>query len=131
MKVKIFRDGQEQEISLTLAALPDNSKTAANPAPGAAPGPRLGLSISQLTPQIAQQLGLPDATTGVVVSSVDPASPAEEAGLRRGDVVQEVNRKPVATPEQFQSATRQEQNKPVLLLVDRGGQRVFIVVQPK
>ena len=131
VKVKIFRDGQEQEISLTLAAPPANSKTALSPVPGATPGPRLGLSVDQLTPQIAQQLGLPGGTTGVVVSGVDPASPAEEAGLRRGDVVQEVNRKPVTTPAQFQSAVRQERNKPVLLLVERGGERVFMVVQPK
>ncbi len=131
VKVKIFRDGQEREISLTLAAPTASSKTAASAAPGATPGPRLGLSVDQLTPQIAQQLGLPGGTTGVVVSSVDPASPAEEAGLRRGDVVQEVNRKPVTTPEQFQSAVRQERNKPVLLLIERGGERVFIAVQPK
>jgi serine protease Do len=131
VKVKVFRNGHEQEISLTLAELPANPPNAGGAAPGAAPGPRLGLSVDQLTPQIAQQLGLPAQTSGVVVTGVDPAGPAEEADLRRGDVIQEVDRKPVTSLEQFRSALRQAGTRPVLLLIDRGGDHVFVIVQPK
>ena len=66
--------------------------------------------MDQLTPQTARQLGLPAQTTGVVVSDVQSASPSEEAGLRRGDVIQEVNRTPVTARSSFGMLS----NKPAL-----------------
>jgi serine protease Do len=65
----------------------------------------LGIEVKELTPQIAQQLGLKDAK-GVVVGTVKPGSPAAEAGLSEGMVVESVNKHPVATPEQFQEAMK-------------------------
>jgi serine protease Do len=129
VKLKVFRDGHEQEIPVTLAELPANPQTAGGTAQGASPGPQLGISVDQLSPQIARQLGLPAQTTGVVVTEVQPASPAEEAGLRRGDVIQEVNRKAVASMQQFRSAIQQAGSQPVLLLIDRGGDHVFVAVK--
>ncbi len=131
VKVKVFRDGREQEFSLNLAEMPAKQESAGGTPESAEPGPRLGISVDQLTPQIARQLGLPAQTPGVVVTEVQPASPAEEAGLRRGDVIQEVNRKAVTSLEQFRSAVRQSGSQPVLLLIDRGGDHVFVVVAPK
>ncbi len=118
-------------IPVTLAELPGNPQTSGSEAPGAAPGPRLGISVDQLTPQIARQLGLPAQATGVVVTDVQSASPAEEAGLRRGDVIQEVDRKPVTSVTQFRSAVQLAGTRPVLLLVNRGGDHVYVVVEPK
>jgi S1-C subfamily serine protease len=131
VKLKVFRDGHEQEIPVTLAELPANAQTSGNAAKGTASGPQLGISVDQLTPQTARQLGLPAQTTGVVVTDVLSASPAEEAGLRRGDVIQEVNRKPVTSTQQFRSAIQQAGSQPVLLLIDRGGDRMYVVVAPK
>ncbi len=132
VKLQVFHDGHEQAMSVTLAELPATSQAAGSAAPGTSSGPHLGISVDQLTPQIAQQLGLPAQTAGVVVTDVQPASPAEEADLRRGDVIQEVNRKPVASPDQFRSAIRQAAaNQPVLLLIDRGGDHLFVVIQAK
>jgi serine protease Do len=131
VKVRIFRAGHEEEIPLTLAELPANPPGAGGPSGAAQGGVRLGISVDQLTPQIAKQLGLPAQTTGVVVTEVQPASPAEDAGLRRSDVIQEVNRKPVTSVEQFRSAIQQAGSQPVLLLIDRGGDHVYVVVEPK
>ena len=60
--------------------------------------------------------------TGLVVTAIDPSSPAAEAGLQRGDVIQKVNRQPVATMSDFDKILAQGAGKPVLLLVNRGGQ---------
>lgn len=97
VKLQVFRGGHEHEIAVNLAEQPANPQTAGGAGSSAAPGPRFGVSMDQMTPQIARQLGLPAQTAGVVVTKVQPASPAEDAGLRRADVIQEVDRKPVTT----------------------------------
>jgi serine protease Do len=129
VKLQIFRDGQERGFSLTLTELPAGSESGAA-AGGGSRGSQLGISVDGLTPQIAQQLGLPAETTGVVVTDVQPASSAEEAGVRRGDVIQEVDRRPVTSVEEFQSAIRRRGNR-VLLLIDRSGDHLYIVVETK
>lgn len=127
VNLQIFRAGKEQNVSVTLAELPANAQNAA-PLSGGGEGPRLGLSVEQLTRQEAAQLGLPAQTTGVVITSVDPGSPAEAAGLQRGDVIQEVNQKPVATVDQFRSAVEQSGSQ-TLLLIDRGGEHLYVAVE--
>ena len=94
----------------------------------AIPGPRLGISVDQITPQIARQLNLPSETRGVVVTGVTPGSPAQEGRLKRGDVIQEVNRKPITTVDQFQRAIQEAGNQPVLLLINRGGEHLYTAV---
>ena len=83
--LKVFRSGTEREISVTLGELPATPERGSTGARGGAAGPTLGITAQQLTPEIARQLGLPAGTTGVVVADVRPTSPAEAAGLRRGD----------------------------------------------
>ena len=129
--LKVFRSGSEQEIPVTLSELPNTPSEGGGPTQGSVSGPRLGVSIEALTSQTGRQLGLPANTTGVVVTEVQPGSPAEEAGFRRGDVIQEVNRKPVASPEQFRNAVQQSGGQPLLLLIDRGGDHIFVAVEPK
>jgi serine protease Do len=84
-----------------------------------------------LTPEIAQELQLKPGTTGVVVNSVDPAGPAVEAGIQRGDVIQEVNRQPVKSAEDLRAAIEKNGAKPALLLLNRRGQTVFLAVRPR
>ena len=71
---------------------------------------------------------------GIIVTNVDPAGPAEDAGITRGDIILEANRKAINTAEEFQSQLREPGKKPVLLLIQliqRTGGRLFIVVEPK
>ena len=80
---------------------------------------------------IAQQLQLPLGTKGVVVSQVGDASPAAAAGLYRGDVILEINRKPVTDVAQFESAAQAADNRPALVLIDRGGATAYVMVEPQ
>ena len=129
LKLGVFRDGAIKDITVKLGELPaDSWKPGEN---GAAQGNALdGLSIDELTPDIIRQLQLPADTKGVVVSDVDPISPAGQAGLRRGDVIEGVNRQPVQNVADFRRLAREAQGGPILLLVNRGGTTLFLVIEP-
>jgi serine protease Do len=81
---------------------------------------------------MAERLNLPSGTKGVVVTSIDPGSAAENAELRPGDVIREVNRKPVTSPTAFEKAVADRKaGKPLLLLVQRGESTLFITITPE
>jgi serine protease Do len=86
-----------------------------------------GVSVENLTSQIARQLKLPASAAGVVVNEVSPASAAASAGLRQGDVIQEVNRKPVRNVAEFEAAVRNSKEG-TLLLVNRDGHTIYVGV---
>jgi serine protease Do len=127
--LKVFRNGQEKDADVTLAELPEKTVTAQNGEE--APATLKGMQVQNLTPDVARQLKLPASTTGVVVNDVAPSSAADAAGIQRGDVIQEVNRKPVHTVAEFQQALRASANQPVLLLISRGGTTHYVVVEPQ
>ncbi|MBI3279164.1 MAG: Do family serine endopeptidase [Acidobacteria bacterium] len=131
-KLGIVRNGRELEIPVTLTELPLEP---GERGPGGAPGERQrgaldGVDVEALTPQIARQLGVPAGTLGVVVTGVDAASEAAGAGLRRGDVIMEVNRQPVTSVTEFDRALGNARGQQVLLLVRRGEVSQFIVIEP-
>lgn len=127
--LKIFRNGQSQDVTVTLNELTEKEEQAAT---GESAGAALtGVQVENLSQQDAQQLGLPVNTQGVVVTQVDPSSQAAAADLQRGDVIQEVDRKPVRNMQQYREAMASVGNQAVLLLVNRGGTTHYIVVQPK
>jgi serine protease Do len=129
VRLTVLRDGRQSEVPVTLAELP--SKAESQSAAGSSMGSLQGLSVQTLTPDIAQQLKLPVGTRGAVVSQVGDASPAAAAGIRRGDVILEINRKPVADAAEFERAARAADNQPALLLVDRGGVTTYVMVEPQ
>ena len=83
---------------------------------------------SPLTPDAAAQLGLRRGTQGVLVTEADPSGAAAQAGIRSGDVIQEVNRQPVRTPADIQSAMRKSGGRTAVLLVNRGGETIYVPV---
>ena len=92
---------------------------------------RLGIMVQNLTPEIAQGLGL-KKETGVVVTQVEPWSPASDAGIQTGDVIREVDRKPVKDVEDFvQKVEKAKDQDTVLLFVQRGQNNLFAAVTPK
>jgi len=124
--VKVFRDGAEKTLPLTLAEMP--TETARNEPPENSSEDALqGITVENVTARTAQQLGLPPAATGVVVSKVDPDSKAADSGLKRGDVIQEVNHKPVRNTADFESAMRNAKDA-TLLLVNRQGSTMYLAV---
>jgi serine protease Do len=129
VRLKIWRDGKTQDVNVTLGELPEKS---AKLGPGENSGGALeGVEVQEMTPEIAQQLELPAGTRGVVVTSVDPASPAAAAGLDRGAVIEEVNHKPVNNIEQYKHALADAGNRPVLLLVNVGGVTSYVVIETR
>ncbi len=127
----VLRNEKKVQVPLTLGEFPDEEPVAESRDDSGAPSALQGLSVGNLTPSIAEQLGLKPGAKGVIVSGVTSGSAADEAGLQRGDVIEEVARKPVASVAEFQAAVRQAGSGPVLLLVNRGSNPLFVVVEPR
>ena len=124
MKLRILRDGNQSDMTVKLGDLP-NDKEQAKTEEGKSEGILDGVTLENLDPQSARQLGLPAATTGVVVTDISPSSPEAAAGLRPGDVIQEVNHQPVKNVAQLEEAVRKAGKNP-LMLVNRKGTTLFI-----
>jgi serine protease Do len=129
LRLRLFRDRSEREVSVTLGEHPSEAQRAG--ASDSGNGPLAGIAVDELTPEVARQLGLAAGTRGVVIVEVQSDSPAADAGLRRGDVIQELNRKPIGDVNEFQQAMSQAGNGQVLLLINRGGNTVFIAVETR
>jgi serine protease Do len=125
VRVKVFRDGDVLTLEAAVAEMEEKPEVAM--APSEKP---LGLTVQDITPEIARGLGL-EEVEGVVVTEVTPNSPAAEAGIRRGDVIQEVNREPVENVEEFGQAIEEAKNQEsILFLVRRGESSLFVAVSP-
>jgi len=134
--LRVLRDGREQQLRATLGereaeAAREGESDGSGPGGQRASGGRLGLSVEALTPEMAQRLNLPADARGLLVTSVTADGPAAEAGLRRGDLIQEVNRQPVNTREELNAAVNRAGDKPLLLLVTREGRSSYLAVRPR
>jgi serine protease Do len=124
----ILRNGSRQELHVRLAEL-----SATNAAQQDQPGGRsgaagLGIDVAPLTPDLARQLGVPSGEQGVVVTAVNPGGVGAEANIHEGDLIEEVNREQVRTPADVRDALGRAAGKPVVLLINREGQKVFVAV---
>jgi serine protease Do len=129
VKLQIWRNGATQDVSLKLGELDEHDdKQVSSETTGAA---LEGIQVQDLTSEIAQELSLPAGTRGVVVSSVDPSSPAAASGLNQGDVIQEVNHKAISNTSDYQQAMAGADKQPVLLLVNNRGVTRYVVVEPQ
>ena len=124
--VKVMRDGQEKDLSVTIAELPDNPQIAKAEA-GPSDQPLAGLAVQELDRETAQELGLKGKIQGVVVTTVDPESDAERAGLMPGDVIREINRNPVTSMKDFdRAASNLKKGQTVLVLINRRGASLYL-----
>lgn len=133
VRLTVWRGGVSQEIPVTLGTLPENAGQTSNSSPQGQQGPGVmkGVQVENVTPAIANQLNLPPDTRGVVVDSVDPSSNAAASGIQQGDVIQEVDHKPVSTVQEYQQALSSAGNQAVLLLINHQGITSYVVVQPQ
>jgi serine protease Do len=124
----IIRDKKRDTVSVTIAELKDEEEVAQGPG---GTSEDLGLAVQTLTAELAENLGLERGLKGVVVTQVDPSGPAGEAGLRRGDVILEVNRTPVKDTNAYTKALKAAgKGKSILFLVRRGDNTIFLAVKP-
>ncbi len=126
VNVRVLRDGADKNFSVKLAELPTEQAKVDNPE-NSPEANMQGIPVEDVNARTARQLGLPASATGVVVTNVDPDSTAAESGLKRGDVIQEVNRQPVKNSADFERAIRSSKDQ-ALLLVNRQGNTLYIAV---
>jgi serine protease Do len=139
VKVTVWRKRKEEVVDVKVGELDETEKVAnapsgpATPPPGAGPTVKaLGLSLSNVTPELRQKFSLADDTEGVVVVEVASDSPASEKGLRPGDIIVEVAQQEVKDPGQVTAKideAKKSGRKSVLLLVDRAGDLRFVALR--
>ena len=129
VEIAVIRDGKRVVLHPKIALLEEperRRRPRRRPAPPSG-AKSFGLSVQDLTDELAEQLGLED-TKGVVVASVDPDGPASEAGIRRGDVIVEVDRHEVKDAKSLQKALEKTDDR-ALLLVRRGDNQLYMTVK--
>jgi len=138
INMRVLHKGEMRSATIKLDELPPVKETASVETPSrqknAAPDtnrPRLGIAVADLTPEIAQHLQIPKNIKGVVIGQVEEGSAAAEAGLQLGDVVEEVDHKPVRNVIEFHAELVAHKSNPVLLLVNRDGHTLFVAVEPR
>jgi len=133
IKLKIIREGNPVSLQAKVAELPKEISEAPPAELEESVGEEnklAGFSITELTPVIAKQLGLSREEKGVVIVTVEPYSVAEEAGLKKGDVIQEMDRKRVENLRDFNNITsRIRKGDTVLLFINRGGKKSYITLK--
>jgi serine protease Do len=123
MSLSILREGKHRSMDVILGTL-DSAAVAGG---GLQTTEQLGLSVKDMTPEESRRFGH-EGETGVLISRVDPASPAARAGLESGALITEVNRKAVRSVEQFDRAVRRVGKGPILMRVRQGGHSRFVVL---
>ena len=128
--VEVIRDGKTKKLTVELGELGGGAVVASRTEEAPERNP-FGLTVQELTGSIASQLDL-ESDEGVVISQVDPESPAAEAGLRRGEVILEVDDEPIASVGEFEKALKDaDPEKGILLYVrHRGGASTFVPLSP-
>lgn len=135
--LKVWRDGSDKDLSITIGANDDGSGQVLADAGGGKSGsaaqhvPTIGIQLGDITADMRQSLGLPKGEAGAVVENVNPDKPAADAGLEPGDVILSVNQKTVTSASEAKAAVAEagkEGRKAVLLLVQRQDEQSFVTV---
>jgi serine protease Do len=135
--IKVIRDGKPVSLQATIGELRGEGLARAGRIPPKLFGhgaekasPLDGVIVDDLTPQLRRQYEIPDHVTGAIVTEVAPESPAAEQ-LKPGDVILEINKKPVRNAEEAIELSKQVQENKVLLRIWRGGGSRYLVVEAK
>ena len=132
-KVGLIRDGKQEEVTVKVAERPRDLASRGSKEEeqqqGEESSAKLGLSVQSLTPELAKQLGY-ENDHGVVVASVTPGSVADDAGIKSGDLIKEVDRKSIRTVQEFTRAVKEiRKGGSVAILVRRGGNTFYAGIQ--
>ncbi|MFC1523149.1 DegQ family serine endoprotease [Thermodesulfobacteriota bacterium] len=123
--ITLVRNGKRKQINVVIDKLEEEH---VGIDPSVAEEENTGLNLQELTPELAESLGI-DEKKGLLITSVEPDSPAAEAGLRRGDVILEVNQSPVADLKTYNSIVGKAKNTEKLLyLITRNQHTRFVVM---
>ena len=133
VEVTALRNGRDQNFQVALAELPDRAEPASDEesatGPGAAGTGKFGITVQPLTAEAASRFGLDANDDGLLVTRVDPSGSAANAGIRQGDLIQEVNRQPIKTVAEFSAAIQRSGAKPALVLVKRRNAVIYLTLK--
>ena len=139
--VKLWRKGQQLDLTVVLGELPEDEQIAELGQPQDAPAPSadakieaLGITIASLEKEQRSQFGLADTAKGVVITAVDAGSTAAEESLKPGDLIVEVGQEEVSSPPEVTAKVNQAQQegkKSILLLINRQGDLRFVALRFK
>jgi serine protease Do len=130
LHLKVLRDGNSIDVPVTLQAFA-KGEHGRETAEAGHEKPRWGVGLGDLTPDIRQQMQISDDVHGAVIEQVTPGSPADNAGLQQGDVITEVNRKPVHSAADVKAALASvPKDGDALVLVWSNGGSAFRVLHP-
>jgi serine protease Do len=126
-EIKLIREGKEKVLSVEIAEKREAGEEAPPEEEEARVEERLGLSVQSITPEIAERFGIKDME-GVLVNAVKPGSPAADAGIRRGDIIKEINRKPVRNVDEYSESIKDAAKDDIILFLvgDNKGQGVVL-----
>ncbi len=132
-QVEVWRDGKEETLSPVIAAMPAHPEQVAENGNGENGQTAMGLTLAPLTSEMRERLQVGKDAKGVVVTGVSENSPLATLGIEQGDVIEQVNRHPVTTPEEAAhefDAVKNETgpNKSVLLLINRHGINQYVAM---
>ncbi len=123
----VLRNGTKETLHVTIGQ--HQSETAAVSPQDKVAGKSLGVTVAPLTDSTRTELGVPENVHGVVVTGLKPDSPAAQAGLRRGDVIVRLGNEDVETPAALKKALDAQKTDPALVLINRGGNQIFVAVE--
>ena len=121
----ILREGHQKNISLAVGTFPSETKSE----PVEVEGNKYGFSVQELTPETAKTYNY-NNEEGVVISKIEPGTPAAWSGLKKGTLILSVNQKKIRNVEEFNQAIQKNpKDKPLLLLVKQGDTVRYISMQ--
>ncbi|SMO45989.1 Do family serine endopeptidase [Ruegeria faecimaris] len=125
----VLRNGSEQDIKLTIGQHQSASAEMDKSVDEGISGTALGVTVAPLTETNRAELGVAENIDGVIVTDLKPDSPAAKAGLQRGDVIVKLGNQDTATPDALKDALDSEKTDPALVLINRGGNQIFVAVE--
>jgi serine protease Do len=129
IKLALLRDGKSMTVPVTLEAMGSRDKEGNEVSENAQGKMHWGLGLADMTPDLRQQLQAPSNVRGAVIEQVKPGSPADDAGLRRGDVITQINRKDVQSAAEAKDAlTSVGKGEDALVLIWSNGGSTFRVL---
>ncbi|GJL57971.1 MAG: MucD protein [Nitrospirales bacterium] len=130
VEMVVIRDGQKHNLKAEIREQEKPVQVAQAGQMGTTEGPLAGVAVQNLNPGMAEQLGVEENVNGVVVMDVAPGSYAARAGLAQGDVISEINRKPVRSEEDFvKVVSHLKENSSALIFIHRGKGALYLSIK--